>query len=57
MAKEITIYEAFDVSRFNSLNEANNYEVRLKNQTIRALCDHDYDGWEDYMFTRPEETN
>ena len=49
MIKEITIYEAFDGSRFDSLHEANNYEDRLRN--------HDYDGWEDYMFTRSKETN
>ncbi len=50
--KEITIYESFDGSRFNSLNDANNHEERLKNEAITALCNHDYDGWEDYMFTR-----
>ena len=49
MVKEITIYESFDGTRFDSLNEANNYEDRLKNQAIRALCNHDYDGWEDYI--------
>ena len=43
MVKEITIYEAFDGSRFDSLHEANNYEDRLRNQTIRSLCNHDYD--------------
>ena len=57
VAKEITIYEAFDGSRFDSLHEANNYEVLLKNQAIRALCHHDYDGWEDYMFTKSKETS
>ena len=57
VVKEITIYEAFDGTRFDSLQEANNYEERLKNQAIRALCNHDYDGWEDYMFTRSKETN
>jgi len=57
VVKEITIYETFDGSRFDSLHEANNYEERLKNQAIRALCDHDYDGWEDYMFTQSKETN
>ena len=43
MVKEITIYETFDGSRFDSLHEANNYEDRLKNQAIRSLCNHDYD--------------
>ena len=57
MVKEITIYEAFDGTRFDSLHEANNYEERIKNQAIRSLCEHDYDGWEDYMFTKSEETN
>ena len=57
MVKEITIYEAFNGKRFDSLNDAINEEERLKNQTIRSLCDHDYDGWEDYMFTKSEETN
>ena len=57
MVKEITIYEAFDGSRFDSLHEANNYELRLKNQAIRALCDHDYDGWEDFMFIKSKETS
>ena len=57
MVKAITIYEAFDGTRFDLIHEANNYEERLKNQAIRALCDHDYDGWEDYMFTRSKETN
>ena len=57
MIKEITIYEAFDGSRFDSPHEANNYEVRLKNEAIRALCNHDYDVWEDYMFTTPKGTN
>ena len=57
MVKEITIYETFDGTRFDSLHEANNYEERLKNQAIRALCNHDYDGWEDYMFTKSKETN
>ena len=37
MIKEITIYEAFDGSRFDSPHEANNYEVRLKNQAIETL--------------------
>ena len=57
MVKEITIYETFDGSRFDSLHEANNYEERLKNQAIRALCYHDYEGWEDYMFIQSKETN
>ena len=57
MVKEIAIYEAFDGSRCDSLHEDNNYEERIKNQAIRALCHHDYDGWEDYMFTKSEETN
>ena len=43
-------------SRFDSLHEANNYEDRLKNQAIRSLCNHDYDEWEDYMFTLSKET-
>ena len=55
MAKEITIYESFDGTRFDSLHEAKNYEERLKNQAIRALCNHDYDLWEDFMFTRSKE--
>ena len=57
MAKEITIYESFDGTRFDSLNDANNYEERLKNQAIRSLCNHDYDRWEDYMFDQSKETN
>ena len=57
VVKEITIYETFDGSRFDSLQEANDYEDRLKNQAIRSLCNHDYDEWEDYMFTRSKETN
>ena len=57
MVKEITIYESFDGTRFDSLTEANNYEERLKNQAIRALCNHDYDEWEDYMFTQSKENN
>ena len=56
MVKEITIYESFDGSRFDSLDDAHNYEKRLKNQAIRSLCNHDYDVWEDYMFDRYEET-
>ena len=57
MVKEITIYESFDGKRFNSLNDANYYEERLKNQAIRSLCNHEYDEWEDYMFTRSKESN
>ena len=57
MVKEITIYESFDGTRFDSLNDANNYEERLKNQAIRALCNHDYDRWEDYMFLNSKELN
>ena len=57
MVKEISIYEAFDGSRFDSLQEANNYEDSLKNQAIRLLCNHDYDEWEDYMFTLSNETS
>ena len=57
MVKEITIYETFDGSMFDSLHEANNYEDRLKNQAIRSLCNHDYEAWEDYMFTRSRETD
>ena len=57
MVKEITIYEAFDGTEFDSFHEASNYEERLKNQAIRALCDHDHDGWEDYMFARSKKTN
>ena len=53
---EITIYETFDGSRFDSLHEANNYEERLKNQAIRSLCNYDYDEWEDYMFNLSKET-
>ena len=43
LVKEITIYETFDGSRFDSIHEANNYEDRLKNQAIRSLYNHDYD--------------
>ena len=57
MVKEITIYESFDGTRFDSLNDAENYEEGLKNQAIRSLCNHDYDEWEDYMFTLSKETN
>ena len=57
MVKEITIYEASDGSRFDSLQEANNYEDRLRNQAIRSLCNHDYDVWEAYMFTKSTETS
>ena len=57
MVQEITIYEAFDGSRFDSLHEANSYEDRLKNQAIRSLCNHDYDEWEDYMFSLSKENS
>ena len=57
MVKEITIYEAFDGTRFDFQDEASNYEERLKNQAIRSLCNHDYEAWEDYMFTRSRETD
>ena len=57
MVKEITIYETFDGSRFDSLHEANNYEDRLKNKAIRSLCNHDYDEWEDYIFTLSKENS
>ena len=57
VVKEITIYESFDGTRFDSLNEAENYEECLKNQAKRALCNHDYEAWEDYMFTRSRETD
>ena len=56
-SKKITIYESFDGTRFDSRHEANNYEERIKNQAVRSLCDHAYDVWEDYMFTRSEEIN
>ena len=56
MVKEITIYESFDGTRFDSLNDAKNYEERLKNKAISSLCNHDYDEWEDYMFTRSKGT-
>ena len=55
MVREIIIYESFDGTRFDSLNDAQNYEERLKNQAIRSLCNHDYDEWEDYMFTLSKE--
>ena len=57
MVKEITIYQSFDGTRFESLNEAESHEERLKNQAIRALCNHDYDEWEDYMFTLSKENS
>ena len=57
MVKVITIYESFDGTRFDSLNDAKNYEESLKNHAIRALCNHDYDAWEDYMFIRSNETD
>ena len=55
VVKVITFYESFDGTRFESLHEAITHEESLKNQAIRALCNHDYDGWEDYMFTRSYE--
>ena len=54
MIRQIIVYEAFDGMRFDLLAEANEYEERLKNSAIRALCDHQYDEWEDYIFTRNE---
>ena len=57
MVQEITIYEAFDGSMFDSLHEANSYEDRLKNQAIRSLCNHHYDEWEDYLFTLSKENS
>ena len=55
MAKEITIYEIFDGSRFDFFHEAHNYEDRLNKQFIRSLCNHDYDEWKDYMFNLSKE--
>ena len=52
MIKKLTIYESFDGKRFDSRNEANNYEERLKDDAIRALCNQNYEEWEDYMFTQ-----
>ncbi len=57
MIKKLTVYESFDGERFNSLNDANNHEERLKDEAIRALCNHDYDKWEDYMLNQYKETN
>jgi len=57
LVKKITIYESFDGSRFDSLNDANNYEERLKNQAISSLCNHEYDEWEDYIFNQSKGTN
>ena len=57
MVKKITIYESFDGSRFDSLNDAHNYEERLKNQAISSLCNHEYDEWEDYIFNQSKGTN
>ena len=54
MIKTITVYQASDGSRFDLLNEAEDYEKRLKNSAIRSLCNHQYDEWEDYIFTRNE---
>ena len=53
MIKKVTVYEAFDGSRFDLLNEANNYEEQMKNAAIKALCNHQYEEWEDYIFNRP----
>ena len=57
MVKEITIYESFDGTRFDSLNDAENYEEGLKNQAIRSLCNHDYYELQDYMFTLSKENS
>ena len=56
MAKKLTVYECFDGERFDSLEDAENYEKGLQNEAIRALCNHDYDKWEDYIFTRSQAT-
>ena len=52
MVKKITVYEAFDGSRFDLIHEATNYEERLKNEAIRSLCNHEDEEWEDYMFNK-----
>ena len=52
MIEKITVYETSDGSRFDLLNEAEDYEKRLKNTAIRSLCNHQYDEWEDYMFNK-----
>ncbi len=57
MIKKLTIYESFDGTRFDLLNDAKNHEERLKNEAIRSLCNHDLEEWEDYMFTLSKETN
>ena len=57
MIKKVTIYESFDGKRFDSPNEANHYEDRLKDDAIRALCNHNYEEWEDYMFIRSKGIN
>ena len=57
MIKKLTVYKSFEGERFNSLNDANNHEERLKDEAIRALCNHHYDKWKDYMLTRYKETN
>ena len=57
MIKKLTVYESFDGKRFDSRNDANNHEERLKVDAIRALCDHNYDEWDDYMFIRSKGTN
>jgi len=50
--EKITVYEAFDGSRFDLPHEAEDYEQRLKNAAIRSLCNHQYDEWEDYIFNQ-----
>ena len=52
MIEKITVYETSDGSRFNLLNEAEDYEKRLKNAAIRSLCNHQYDEWEDYLLSQ-----
>jgi len=55
--KKVTIYESLDGKRFDSRNEANHYEDHLKDDAIRALCNHNYEEWEDYMFIRSKGIN
>ena len=57
MIKKVTIYESLDGKRFDSRNEANHYEDHLKDDAIRALCNHNYEEWEDYMFIRSKGIN
>ena len=57
MIKKLTVYESFDGKRFDSRVEASNYEERMKDDAIRALCNHNIDEWEDYMFARTKETD